>query len=93
MKRKIYQKMLEWKAVSKGRSALMIDGARRVGKSWIAEEFAKKEYESYLLIDFSEVSNAVKRYFRDYLDDLDTFFLYLQNLFHVRLERSYAVGL
>ncbi len=53
MKRKIYKKMLEWKAVSDGRSALMIDGARRVGKSWIAEEFAKNEYESYLLIDCS----------------------------------------
>ena len=61
MKRKIYQKMLDWKSVSNGRSALMIDGARRVGKSWIAEEFAKNEYESYLLIDFSKATKAVKR--------------------------------
>ena len=75
MKRKIYQKMLDWKSLSGGRSALMIDGARRVGKSWIAEEFAKNEYESYLLIDFSKATKAVKRYFREYINDLDTFFI------------------
>ena len=56
MKRKIYSKLLEWKSVSNGRSAVMIDGARRVGKSWIAEEFAKNEYEGYLLIDFAKAS-------------------------------------
>ena len=53
MKRKIYQAMLEWKKRSNGRSALMLDGARRVGKSYIAEEFAHNEYAKYLLIDFS----------------------------------------
>ena len=78
--------MLDWKSVSNGRSALMIDGARRVGKSWIAEEFAKNEYESYLLIDFSKVTKAVKRYFREYLNDLDTFFMYLLGEYNAELK-------
>jgi len=51
MKRKIYEKLLEWKRTSAGRTALMIDGARRVGKSYIVEEFAKREYEAYLIIE------------------------------------------
>ena len=74
--------------MSGGRSALMIDGARRVGKSWIAEEFAKNEYESYLLIDFSKATKAVKRYFREYLNDLDTFFMYLLSAYNVELPRE-----
>ena len=56
MKRKVYDKMLEWKAKYAGRYALMLDGARRVGKSWLAEEFAKAEYDSYVLIDFSKAT-------------------------------------
>ena len=56
MKRKIYQKMLEWKAQSNGRTALMLDGARRVGKSYVAEAFARNEYAHHLLIDFSTAS-------------------------------------
>ena len=91
MKRKIYQKMLDWKSLSGGRSALMIDGARRVGKSWIAEEFAKNEYESYLLIDFSKATKAVKRYFREYLNDLDTFFMYLLGEYHAELKPRKSV--
>ena len=51
-KRKIYDKMLEWKRDSNGKTALLIEGARRVGKSTVVEEFARKEYESYILIDF-----------------------------------------
>ena len=85
MKRKIYEKMLDWKASANGNSALMLDGARRVGKSYIAQEFARNEYESHLLIDFAKVSRDVKGYFMDYLDDLDTFFLYLQGAYHVTL--------
>ena len=77
MKRKIYEKLLDWKRTSNGRSAVLIDGARRIGKSWIAEEFARKEYESYLLIDFSKVSKEVKGFFEDYLEKLDVFFMYL----------------
>ena len=67
MKRKIYKKLLDWKNTSEGRSAVLIDGARRIGKSWIAEEFARNEYESYLLIDFSKVSKDVRGFFNDYL--------------------------
>lgn len=91
MKRKIYQQMLEWKRLSSGKSALMLDGARRVGKSWIAEEFAKREYQNYLLIDFSTASPDVKGYFVNYLDDLDVFFMYLLGAYHVTLERGKSV--
>ena len=85
MKRKIYDTLLDWKRTSNGRSAIMIDGARRVGKSYIAEEFARNEYASYLIIDFAKVSRRVKGYFEDYLDDLDTFFMYLSAAFKVSL--------
>lgn len=91
MKRKMYKKMQEWKSLSNGRSALMIDGARRVGKSWIAEEFARNEYEGYLLIDFSKVSRTVKEYFMEYLDDLDTFFMYLLGEYNVELKPRKSV--
>lgn len=84
MKRKIYDKLLEWKRTRAGSTALMIDGARRVGKSWIAEEFAKNEYSAYLLIDFATVSAKVKRYFNEYLESLDSFFLYLRVLWQIR---------
>lgn len=76
-KRKIYNKMLEWKAESDGKTALLIEGARRIGKSTIAEEFAKNEYESYILIDFSVASKTIKELFED-LSDLDYIFLQLQ---------------
>lgn len=56
MKRKIYDKLREWKRISGGKTAVMLDGARRVGKSYIAEEFARNEYDAYLLIDFAKVS-------------------------------------
>lgn len=85
MKRKVYDKMLEWKAKYAGRYALMLDGARRVGKSWLAEEFAKAEYDSYVLIDFSKAKKDVKSLFDDYLDDLDTFFMMLETMMKVRL--------
>ena len=91
MKRKFYQTMLDWKKTSYGRTALMIDGARRVGKSYLAEEFAKREYDAYLLIDFSKVKPKVKRYFDEYLDDLDTFFMYLFTEFKVNLPRNRSV--
>ena len=61
--------MLLWKKKRSNKEALLIDGARRVGKSWIVEEFAKNEYDSYLLIDFSNTPNAIRRLFVDY----DTF--------------------
>ena len=67
-RRKIYDKLLEWKKESNGRTALMIEGARRVGKSTIVEEFAKKEYDSYILIDFAVASKAVRGLFEDVSD-------------------------
>jgi uncharacterized protein len=85
MKRKIYADMVEWKREENGRTALLIDGARRVGKSYIAEEFAKAEYKTYIMIDFNRVSKEVTDLFINYLEDLDTFFLYLSNYFNVKL--------
>ena len=82
MKRSIYQKMLAWKHDSNGRTALLLDGARRVGKSWIAEEFARREYPQYLVIDFANVPKKVKTYFNDYLIDLNQFFLLLFAAYH-----------
>lgn len=78
MRRKIYDQLLEWKEKRSHKEALLIDGARRVGKSWIVEEFAKREYESYILIDFSEVSNAIRNLFNVYKGRWDEFFMHLQ---------------
>ena len=85
MKRKIYERLLEWKKEEHGESAVLIEGARRVGKSWIAEEFAKREYDAYLLIDFSTADAEIKSIFNDYLSDIDTFFEKLLNALGVRL--------
>ena len=85
MKRKIYDRLLEWKAKSNGSTALLIDGARRVGKSYIVEEFAKNEYESYILIDFNKAPQMVRDWFDLYLEDLDTLFLYLSQHYKTRL--------
>ena len=83
-RRKIYDKLLEWKTESDGRTALLIEGARRVGKSTVVEEFAKNEYESYIRIDFSRASKAVKELFED-ISDLDYLFLQLQLQYKVDL--------
>lgn len=72
MRRKIYQTLLAWKRDRKGEVALLIEGARRIGKSYIVEEFARCEYESYILIDFSKVNPQVMEFFDIYMDDLDT---------------------
>ena len=85
MKRKIYNEFLQWKREEKGKNALLIDGARRVGKSYIAEKFAKAEYKSYILIDFNRVDESVKELFVLYLNDLDTFFMYLSGYYNVKL--------
>lgn len=78
MKRKIYNDLLKWKADACGSSALLIEGARRIGKSYIVEEFAKNEYDSYLLINFSSAPELVKSWFDLYLEDLDELFVHLQ---------------
>ena len=84
-KRKIYSKILQWKTNSSGKTALLIEGARRIGKSTIVEEFAKNEYESYLLLDFTKASKDVINLFDD-LSDLQFFFLSLQSLTGVKLQ-------
>lgn len=88
--RKIYQDMLDWKQTSQGRSALLIQGARRVGKSTIVEAFARKEYESYLLIDFSSATTEVRNLFED-IAHLDYFFLHLQLIYGIRLHPRASV--
>lgn len=85
MKRKILDKMLAWKEKSAGETALLIDGARRVGKSYIAEEFGKKYYKSFILIDFNEAGDEIKDLFENNLKDMDSFFMYLSAIFNVTL--------
>ena len=83
-KRKIYDRFLEWKNSSLGKTALLVEGARRIGKSTIVEEFAKNEYKSYILIDFTKVSDTVKNLFND-ISDLDYLFLQLQLIYKTDL--------
>lgn len=83
-KRKMYKKLLEWKELEAGKTALLIEGARRVGKSTIVEEFARNEYDSYLLIDFSIASKATKALFED-ISNLDMLFTSLQLTYGVSL--------
>ena len=85
MKRKIYQQLVEWKEQRQGEVALLIEGARRIGKSYIVEEFGRNEYDSYLLIDFNKAPQMVHEWFDLYLEDLDTLFLYLSQHYHVKL--------
>lgn len=84
IKRKIYQNLCEWKKSANGTKALMIEGARRIGKSTVAEEFGKKEYKSYILIDFNKASKKVKNLF-DELTNLDVFFQSLSLEYNTRL--------
>lgn len=85
MKRKIYQQLVEWKEQRQGEVALLIEGARRIGKSYIVEEFGRNEYDSYLLVDFNKAPQMVHEWFDLYLEDLDTLFLYLSQHYHVKL--------
>ena len=89
-KRKIYNKMLEWKRDSDGRAALLIEGARRIGKSTVVEEFAKNQYESYILIDFAKASREVRSLFED-VSDLNYLFLQLQLQYKVDLHERKSV--
>lgn len=89
-KRKIYQQIKQWKEDNQGKSALLIVGARRVGKSTIVEEFARHEYKSYILIDFNKASKAVMNLFDD-LMDLDYIFLYLQSTYRTTLYQRESV--
>lgn len=90
-KRKIYQQLLDWKKESDGQTALLVQGARRIGKSTVVEEFAKREYVSHIMIDFSKVKPEVLALFQD-MSDLNYFFLQLQLLYKVNLkERQSAI--
>lgn len=85
LKRKIYNKLLNWKKECSGSKALLIEGARRIGKSTICEEFGKNEYKSYIFIDFAKREEIVEGYFKQYINDLDTFFMMLSAYFKVKL--------
>lgn len=88
MKRKIYDKLIEWKNDGANKTALLIDGARRVGKSYIAEKFGRNEYKSYIMVDFNNAPNEIRDLFEHYLNDLDTFYMYLSAYYNVKLYRS-----
>ncbi len=77
-KRKVYDKLLEWKAMSAGESALLLEGARRIGKSTIVEEFVKNQYDDYMILDFAKENPDIRNNFEENINDLDTFF---RNLF------------
>jgi hypothetical protein len=77
-KRKVYDKIKEWKHISEGNSALLLEGARRIGKSTVAEEFAKREYDDYLILDFAKENSDVKDNFIENIGNPDAFF---RNLF------------
>ena len=84
LKRKIYDKFLNWKNEIAGQKALLIEGARRIGKSTIVEAFAKKEYESYILIDFNKASKKVRDNFEN-INNLDLFFQTLSLEYNTKL--------
>ncbi len=85
IKRKLYAKLLHWKERSQGKSALLIEGARRVGKTYLAREFAKQEYRSFLYIDFSRPNEIVRKIFLESSSDLDVFFGELSLIFGTEL--------
>ncbi len=89
-KRKLYAQMLQWKQTRNGATALLLQGARRVGKSTLATQFAQQEYKSYILLDFAESSTEIDELF-DNIRDLDYFFFRLQNLFHTPLYKRESV--
>ena len=88
--RRIYSQILQWKQDNAGKSALLIEGARRIGKSTIVEAFAKREYKSYILIDFNKASARIRALFDD-LMDLDYIFLYLQSAYRTTLYQRESV--
>lgn len=89
-KRKLYEQMLKWKQTKDGKTALLIKGARRVGKSTIAEEFARREYESYIVVDFANAPEGVWEAVKN-IADLNNFFFQLQFIYRVRLVERRSV--
>ncbi len=91
IKRTIYNELLEWKNRSKGRTALLVEGARRIGKSFIVKKFAENEYKSYILIDFAIIDDRVKQIFEFALQDLEDFFTSLSLVYEKKLYRRDSV--
>ena len=89
-KRKLYAEILDWKRTANGKTALLIEGARRVGKSTLVEYFAQQEYETYILVDFNKAPNHIKELFED-LTDLNNIFMRLQQHYHVILKPRKSV--
>lgn len=89
-KRKLYNRLLEWKRVRDGKTAILIEGARRVGKSTLVRQFAENEYDSYMFIDFNEASDEVKSLFNNLMDK-NYLFLQLQSLYNVVLKERKSV--
>ena len=85
LERKAYGKLLNWKRERQGATALLVEGARRVGKTTLVREFASNEYRSSIFIDFFTAPNAVKSYFEDYRDDVSTLLFYLSSYYDVDL--------
>ncbi len=85
LKRKLYDRLLQWKTESCGSTALMIDGARRVGKSYICKQFANAEYKTHIIVDFGNISTEITDLFLHETDNLDLFFLKLSAYFGVTL--------
>lgn len=85
LKRKIYDALLSWKKEYHGTKAILIEGARRIGKSTVCEEFGKREYKSCLVIDFARASAEVKEYFETWINDLDTLFMLLSTAYGEKL--------
>ena len=91
LKRKIYDKLLAWKKACNGSKALLIEGARRIGKSTVCEEFAKNEYQSYIIIHFAKKDATVEKYFTEHLNDLDTFFMLISTYYKKELVKRNSI--
>jgi len=91
LKRKIYDKLLAWKKECNGSKVLLIEGARRIGKSTVCEEFAKNEYQTYIIIDFAKKDATVEKYFTEHLNDLDTFFMLLSTYYKKELVKRNSI--
>jgi uncharacterized protein len=91
LKRKVYDKLLNWKKNSNGSTAILVEGARRIGKSTIVKKFAEENYKSYILIDFSNVSNTIKDNFDENLINLDKFFQTISLEYQTRLYKRESV--
>lgn len=89
--RKIYNKLLQWKQTAQGNKALLIEGARRIGKSTIVADFARKEYKSHIIIDFNTATSAVKAAFTQHINNLDAFFMVLSSEYGVSLHRRKSI--